>query len=118
LSFEYGVGVELGAVLGSLIRTEAYKDFGGGYHACVAQFTPDPLFCEATTNGLPTNASDEEGAHYHVKEAGVPPIAGALMLPALALRYTPIEKLAIKLEASFGILQFTFGLSAAYAIGA
>jgi hypothetical protein len=118
LSFEYGVGVELGAVLGSMTRTEAYKDFGGNFHPCVMQGVPDLIFCEATTNGLPTNAADEKGAHYHVKETGVPPVAGALMLPALALRYTPIEKLAIKLEASFGLFQFTFGLSAAYAIGA
>lgn len=118
-SFEYGVGIELGVVLGSLVRSEAYKKLDGEWDRCVAQLNPDVTgtFCEPTTNGLATNAYDEEGAHYGVTEERVPPIAAALMLPALALRFTPIEALAIKLEASFGLMQFTFGLSAAYGLG-
>lgn len=118
LAFEYGVGLQLGVVLGSLFRTEAYKDASGNYRACAAPLTPDATFCELTTPpGLATNKYNEEGAHYHVKEERVPPVAGALMIPALALRYQPIDKLAIKLEASFGLMQFTFGLSAAYGLG-
>jgi hypothetical protein len=120
LSFEYGIGIELGVVLGSLIRNEAYKDASGNYHACAAPNNPDPIYCELPTNPPPGELSNRYnmfGAHYGVKEERVPPVAAALMIPALALRFTPIEKLAIKVEAAFGLLQFTFGLSAAYAIG-
>ena len=116
LSFEYGVGIQFGVVLGSLFRSEAYKDAGGEWHACEAAGIPDPVFCEPTQSGLPTDPYDAEGAHYHVKEERVPPVAGTIMLPALALRYTPIPQLAIKLEASYDILQFSFGLSVAYGI--
>ncbi|HET6338116.1 MAG TPA: hypothetical protein VFG30_33065 [Polyangiales bacterium] len=117
LSFEYGVGIELGVVVGELKRTEAYKDLSGEYQPCVGAGIPDPSYCEPTTTGLATNAYNEEGAHYHVVEKRVPPVAAALMIPALALRYQPMDKLAIKLEAAFGLLQFTFGLSASYGIG-
>jgi hypothetical protein len=118
LAFEYGVGIQLGVVLGELIRTEAYKDASGNYHACVQQLVPDLVYCEPTLPpGIATNKYNEDGAHYHVKEERVPPVAAALMIPALALRYQPIDKLAIKLEASFGLMQFAFGLSAAYGLG-
>jgi hypothetical protein len=117
-AFEYGVGVQLGVVLGELFRSEAYKDLGGEYQPCVAALNPDPNFCEPPTNPLlPTNAYDAEGAHYNVKEERVPPIAGTFLLPALALRYTPIDQLQIKLEAAFGLMQFNFGISAAYGLG-
>jgi hypothetical protein len=118
LAFEYGVGIQLGVVLGELIRTEAYKDASGNYHACVQQLVPDLVYCEPTLPpGIATNKYNEDGAHYHVKEERVPPVAAALMIPALALRYQPIDKLAIKLEASFGLMQFAFGVSAAYGLG-
>jgi hypothetical protein len=37
------------------------------------------------------------------------------MLPQLALRYTPIPELVLRVQAAYGIAQFWFGLSAAYA---
>lgn len=117
LSFEYGVGVELGVVLGEMRRSEAYKDANGEYAACTGVGNPDPAYCEQTTNLLvTTNAYNEAGAHYNVKEERVPPVAAALMLPALALRYTPVNNIAIKLEAAFGLLQFSFGISASYGV--
>jgi hypothetical protein len=118
-AFEYGVGLELGVVLGELVRSEAYRDASGEFQRCLGPGNPDVSFqfCEATTNGAPTNRYDEEGAHYGVVEERVPPVAPMLMVPALALRFTPIEQLQIKLEASFGLMQFTFGLSAAYGLG-
>jgi hypothetical protein len=116
-AFEYGVGLEFGAVLGQMTRTEAYKDANGEYQPCPGwRNPPDPVFCEPTLSGGDTDAYDAEGAHYGVVEKRVPPVAAAVMLPALALRYAPIPNLAIKLEASYGIFQFTFGLSASYGI--
>jgi hypothetical protein len=118
LAFEYGVGIQIGVVLGELTRSEAYRDASGNYQACSGPGVPDLLFCEQTTPlGLATNKYDEEGAHYGVKEERVPPVAAALMIPALALRYQPMDQLAIKLEASFGLMQFSFGLSASYGLG-
>jgi hypothetical protein len=116
LSFEYGVGIELGVVLGEMKRSEAYKDLNGDYQACRGVNDPDMFYCEPTTNGLKSNAYNEEGAHYDVTEKRVPPVAAALMIPALALRYTPVDNIAIKVEAAFGLLQFTFGISATYGI--
>jgi hypothetical protein len=116
LSFEYGVGIQLGVVLGEMRRTEAYKTLGGEYAACAGVATPDLMYCEPTTNGQESNLYNEEGAHYHVKEERVPPVAAALMIPALGLRYTPVNNIAIKVEAAFGLLQFSFGISASYGI--
>jgi hypothetical protein len=116
LSFEYGVGLDIGVVLGELRRSEAYKD-AAGYHACAQALDPrGGVYCEGTQSGAPTDAYNQEGAHYNVVEKRVPPVMLIPMLPALALRYTPIPKLAIKLDAAFGLLQFAVGLSAAYGV--
>jgi hypothetical protein len=116
LSFEYGVGLDIGVVLGSLTRSEAYKDPSGAYQRCSGPLQPNPIFCELPAGGGRTDAYDQHGAHYGVVEKRVPPVAGALMLPALALRYTPIRPLALQLNAAFGLLQFSLGISAAYGI--
>ncbi|MET0389892.1 MAG: hypothetical protein ABW321_28225 [Polyangiales bacterium] len=122
LSFEYGIGLDIGVVLGELRRTEAYRDTAGAFQPCggvgVAPLNPGagPAYCEPTQSGLLTDAYDAEGAHYNVAEKSVPPVMAIPMLPALALRYTPIRELAIKLDAAFGLLQFSVGLSAAYGV--
>lgn len=116
LSFEYGVGLDVGLVLGSLKRTEAYAD-ASGYHPCVSAGVPASPYCELPINlAAGTDAYNQNGAHYHVTEKSVPPVMAIPMLPALALRYTPIRQLAIKLDAAFGLLQFAVGLSAAYGL--
>ena len=40
---------------------------------------------------------------------------GFPMLPHLALRYSPIDDLSFRVDAAYGIVQFWFGLVAAYA---
>ena len=117
LSFEYGVGADLGLVLGSLTRSEAYAAAGGGYAPCAGPLIPNPVYCEPPqTLGARTDAYDQEGAHYGVVEKRVPPVMLIPMLPVLALRYTPMPQLAIKLDAAFGLMQFSLGLSAAYGV--
>ena len=116
LSFEYGVGLDLGLVVGEMRRSEAYPLPGGGWGKCEAAGVPDGVYCEPTVNNVPTNGFDEEGAHYNVVEERVPPIAGSIMLPALALRFTPVRQVAIRLEVAYQILQFSFGITAAYAL--
>lgn len=115
LSFEYGVGLDIGLVLGEMKRTEAYRDPQGNWQPCSGPLAPNALYCEAPVNlGAGTDAYDAEGAHYGVVEKRVPPVMLIPMLPALALRYTPIPELAVKLDAAFGLMQFAVGLSAAY----
>lgn len=123
LSFEYGVGLDLGVVLGSMVRTEAYRDASGTLHACNGPGSPgilqgiNPMYCELPQNlAAGTDAYNQHGAQYHVVEKRVPPVALVPMLPALALRYTPIRELAVKLDFAFGLMQFAVGVSAAYGV--
>jgi len=120
LSFEYGVGLDLGLVLGSLKRSEAYRDpVSGEFAKCAGPANPVQAanYCEPPLNLLAgTDPYNSDGAHYNVTEKRVPPVALVPMLPALALRYTPIRELAIRLDAAFGLLQFSVGLSAQYGL--
>lgn len=116
LSFEYGVGLDLGLVVGEMRRSEAYPLPDGGYAKCEAPGVPDLVYCEPTVNNVPTNGYDEEGAHYDVVEERVPPIAGSIMLPVLGLRFTPARQVSIRLEVAYQILQFSFGITAAYGL--
>ena len=118
LSFEYGVGLDIGIVLGEMTRSEAYRVGGTGeFQPCTGPGLPMPGFCDIPQAlGAGTDAYDAYGAHYDVVEKRVPPVMLIPMLPALALRYTPIPALAIKLDAAFGLMQFAIGLSAAYGV--
>jgi hypothetical protein len=111
LSFEYGIGIDFGLLLGELKRTEAYPS-GSGYARCpgviqVPNINSD--YCAA-----PSVPYDEEGEHYGVVQEDLTPIGGNLMIPHLALRYEPIPELAVKLEGALGFPMFWIGLSAAY----
>ena len=117
LSFEYGVGLDIGVVLGEMTRTEAYRDASSTFQPCAGPAVPNPIYCDVPQSlGRPTDAYDAYGAHYNVVEERVPPVMLIPMLPALALRYTPIPELAVKLDAAFGLMQFAIGLSAAYGV--
>jgi hypothetical protein len=124
LTFEYGVGLDLGVVLGQMTRTEAYPNPSGGYQPCASALHPAlPIgpsgkpYCELpATLGAATDGYNQHGAQYHVVEKRVPPVALIPMLPALALRYAATRELAIKLDAAFGLMQFVVGVSAAYGV--
>jgi hypothetical protein len=118
LSFEYGVGLDIGVVLGQLKRTEAYRDASGNLQKCAGPGNPlSGMYCELPQNlAAGTDGYNQQGAHYNVVEKRVPPVMLIPMLPVLALRYTPIPKLAVKLDAAFGLMQFSLGLSAAYGV--
>jgi hypothetical protein len=117
LFFEYGIGLDIGILLGGITRTEAHiNSVTHQWEACQSAGVPDPVYCEPPSRaGISTNAYDEEGAHYGVDEERVPPIGLMPMVPHLALRYDAMEEVAIKLEAAYGIAQIWLGLSAAYA---
>jgi hypothetical protein len=116
LAFQYGLGLDVGIVTGSLRRTEAYQKVGGGWAKCAGPNAPRGIYClpPLTTLG-PTDPANKDGEQYNVKDTGIPPVFGLPMLPQLALRYTPIPELVLRVQAAYGIAQFWFGLSAAYA---
>jgi hypothetical protein len=125
LSFEYGFGLDIGIVLGQLVRSEAYRTTpgSGDFHKCAGPLNPPypgpsgQPYCEVPQNvAAGTDAYDQKGAQYNVVEKRVPPIALIPMLPALSLRYTPVRQVALKLDFAFGLMQFSLGLSAAYGV--
>jgi outer membrane protein OmpA-like peptidoglycan-associated protein len=127
LALELGVGVDLGLLIGSLERTEAYPDSDGRFHACDAALQPALLspstdvddnripYCEEAfdRNGDPieSNPANVSGAQYREKDDRVPPVMLFPMLPHIALRFAPHPQFAIKLEAAFGVAQFWIGAS-------
>ena len=131
-ALELGVGVDLGLVLGSVRRSEAYPQ-DGTFRACRGALNPNvtgpnqdikgaPMpYCEQAydQNGKPTDTSGPSvaGAHYDVKESRVPPVMLFPMLPHFALRFTPVPRLTLKLEAAFGIAQFWLGATLQIGVG-
>jgi hypothetical protein len=131
-SLEIGLGVDLGIVTGGLHRSEAYPR-DGSFRACESAGNPStagpdtdadgkPLaYCEQAfdRNGKPTDTSgaNVSGAHYNDKETRVPPLMLVPMLPHFALRWDPAERVAIKLEAAFGLVQFWVGASVQVGFG-
>jgi hypothetical protein len=127
LNLEIGVGFDLGALVGAVERTEAFPDAKGVFRACTGALEPPttgpdkdvdnmPIaYCEPAVdrNGKPiaSNAAGALGAQYHARENRVPPVMLFPMLPHLALRFAPYERLAFKLEAAFGLAQIWVGLS-------
>lgn len=132
LAIELGVGLDLGIVLGSLRRSEAYPQ-DGAFHPCRAALDPSLTgpdkdakgaaipYCEQAydVSGKPTasNGPSVAGAHYDVKETRVPPLMLVPMLPHVALRFAPTRYLTLKLEAAFGIAQVWVGLGVQVGVG-
>jgi hypothetical protein len=116
LTFLYGVGLDLGIVTGQLKRTEAYQDGNSGAWKKCPGIVPGSGFCQPpSTLGVSTDPYNKKGEQYGVTDKGIPPVMGFPMLPHLALRYTPIDDLSLRVDAGYGIVQFWFGFVAAYA---
>lgn len=129
---EIGLGADLGVVTGSLYRTEAYPE-GGAFHPCEGPGEPGftgpnddqngnpTAYCDQAydRNGdpIPTSGASISGAHYSDHETRVPPIMLVPMLPHVALRFEPTERIAIKLEGAFGLAQFWLGASIHIGLG-
>ena len=125
-TLELGVGADIGIVTGSLHRNEAYPE-NGGFHPCEGPGEPDftgpnedqqgmpAAYCEQAydRDGDPiaTSGASVSGAHYNDRESRVPPLMLIPMLPHVALRFEPSERIAIKLEGAFGLAQLWLGAS-------
>jgi outer membrane protein OmpA-like peptidoglycan-associated protein len=133
LSLEIGLGIDLGAVIGSLRRSEAYRDANGDFHACDKALKPattgpdlDAMgaampYCDPAIddrgNVVASNPANVKGAQYGIRESRIPPVMMVPMLPHLAIRFAPHERIAIKLEAAFGLAQVWFGASLQVGLG-
>jgi len=116
LTFLYGVGLDVGIVTGQLKRTEAYLDpASNAWKKCPGVVLGSPYCQPPSTFGARTDPYDKKGEQYNVIDKGIPPVMAFPMLPHLALRYTPIDELSLRLDAAYGIVQFWFGVVAAYA---
>lgn len=120
LSLEYGIGLDFGVVVGTLVRSEAALDPNDGWRKCLGPGNPgffstngEP-YCESNNGFAVSAAYDEMGAHYNVEEERVPPVAITPMLPRVGLAYSPIPEVIGKVDLAYGIFQFWFGLSVAY----
>jgi hypothetical protein len=123
---ELGLGADIGIVTGNLHRTEAYPE-NGAFQACEGPGQPDFTGPNDDQQGMPTAYCDQaydrsgdpiatsgasiSGAHYNDRESRVPPLMLVPMLPHVALRFEPTERIAIKLEGAFGLAQFWLGAS-------
>ena len=133
LDLEIGLGVDLGALVGAVRRTEAYPDSNGKFRACDRALQPATTgpdndetgaaipYCnqalDSHGNPIASNAASTFGAHYNATERHIPPIMLIPMLPHIALRFAPHERVAFKLEAAFGLAQFWLGFSVHVGLG-
>jgi hypothetical protein len=125
-TLELGLGADIGIVTGSLHRNEAFPE-NGAFHPCEGPGEPDftgpnedsrgmpTAYCDQAydRNGdpIPTSGASISGAHYNDRESRVPPLMLLPMLPHVALRFEPTERIAIKVEGAFGLAQFWVGAS-------
>jgi hypothetical protein len=135
LDFEYGFGVGIGAVFGTLINNWVYLDNPNGklvgsngqhYTACQGQTddrnptgTPfaGPPACETSSH---QNATIAKVGNYVEQNwfggGSIPVVFPHIAFPQLSLRYKPIKQLETRLSLGFSVTGFWFGLSADYGL--
>jgi len=107
-ALNYGGGVGLGVVFGSLYRTQAYPDGSGGYRPCPA------------AGAHPYCGNDND--HYPGYEepswanGGSKPNIFPWLALQTGLRYKPHKNFVARLDAGFGLSGFFFGLGADYGL--
>jgi outer membrane protein OmpA-like peptidoglycan-associated protein len=116
---------------GDMIRNEAYREdettdefrdcIGPGDPGFRGPLPPDApvgamaeLYCNTE---MIADSSDDEGEHYNIKQ-DLPPVFALPMLPRVGLRFEPVDFLAIKAEAAFGIVAWWVGASIHFRLGA
>ncbi|MEY4576219.1 MAG: hypothetical protein RL701_922 [Pseudomonadota bacterium] len=127
LRLEIGLGLDLGVVLGSLRRSEAYSDADGKFRRCDSALHPGVTgpdndgmggkipYCaqpvDSAGKAIATNTVSTQGEQYGVRESRVPPVMLLPLLPHVALRFSPVPRVSIALEAAFAVAQFWVGAS-------
>jgi hypothetical protein len=125
--FEYGFGVGVGFVIGSLRNDWVYPNPNGSLHSSAYGSYSE---CQLTNQpqAPSCNPSNHTGADVnHPKVGGyveptwldggmVPVIFPSIVLPQLGIRYKPVKAFEARLDVGFSLTGFWFGISADYGL--
>ena len=131
--FEYGFGVGIGAVFGSLTNDWVYVDPNGSLHGTNGRSytqcpntNPPPVAQPAGNNGNPcaavthNNATDIKVGGYQEKNwfngGSIPVIFPHIALPILSIRYKPVKQFEARFGLGFSITGLWFGISGDYGL--
>ena len=122
LDFEYGLGVGLGVVFGTLNNNWVYQSPNGPYSdprvGSLAE-CPSANAAASCQTGAHQNATVAKVGNYSEAAgiAGPKPILFPMVnIPQLGLRYKPIKQLEARLGVGFSLTGFWFGISADYGL--
>ncbi|WP_394843276.1 hypothetical protein LZC95_40280 [Pendulispora brunnea] len=127
VDFEYGVGVGLGVIFGSLVTNWVYEKADGPYQAdngkryasCNTE-NDDPSSVHACTKGAHSNSSVAKVNQYEesswVNGGSKPNLFIHLAVPQIGVRIKPVKEVVTRLTVGFSLTGFFFGLSANYGL--
>lgn len=109
--FQFGTGVGLGYVGGSLYRTQVNRSPDGRITECDGPGMPNLTYCDTANN----HYRQADGTRYSepslFTSGSLPPAMLWLSLPHLALHFRPHRNVDIRLDGGWALLGFYGGLS-------
>jgi hypothetical protein len=134
LEFEYGFGVGLGVIFGSLYDNWVFENGGGNFHSSNGNLTLSECPGPSMVPGPPGNgcnpAFHQNGSSFNngngktggyqepnwLSGGSVPVIFPHVAFPQFSLRYKPIKQVEGRLSLGFSLTGFWFGLSVDYGL--
>ena len=133
--FEYGFGVGIGVIFGTLNNDWVYLDPNGslaganGQHYTQCPSTAQPPTMQPVVNGVQenpclnsfhNNSQDTKVNNYQEKNwfsgGSVPVIFPYIAFPDIGLRWKPIKQFESRLHMGFSLTGFWFGISGSYGL--
>jgi hypothetical protein len=122
LDFEYGFGVGIGFVFGTLLNNWVYPNPAGSLHSTSGNLTLSqcpagsdvtmPQYCNPSVH---SGSQDTKVGGYQEKNwfngGSIPVVFPHISIPQIGLRYKPVKQFEARLQAGFSITGFWFGLS-------
>ncbi len=127
IDFEYGLGVGVGAIFGSLGNNWVYEQANGPYSAdngkhyapCQTE-SDDKSTVNACAKSAHSNATTAKVGGYEesswVNGGSKPNVFIHLAVPQLGLRFKPAKEVEARLSLGFSLTGFFFGVSANYGL--
>jgi hypothetical protein len=123
LDFEYGFGVGIGFVFGSLQNNWVYPDLTGSlvattgthYSECQSQQSGPSCVPAAHQNSTAIKVAGYVEPNWF-QGGSVPVLFPHIAIPQLSLRYKPIKQIESRLSLGFSLTGFWFGLSVDYGL--
>lgn len=107
VGIQYGLGIGLGALLGDLRRTEAYRDGNGEWAPCQDMSMGGPGECDDVDgDGDLTGVGGIASKWFD--GGSVPNLYFRLAVPNLAIRIKPIKQLLIRVDGGFDLFSGFF----------